>query len=247
MNFLLPLAGIHGALLSAVRSMDDDICRIVDIRHEGRSTPVEFEWIGVGRSLEDGGRRGAHNTSVDAFLVAETVDGRMRAYLFEWKYAEQYLRARPDFKGEGRSGDTRRRRYADLYHASYSSFDTTVVPNMDEFLYEPFYQVMRQRLLADRMVRQGELGVDEEKVVIVVPERNWPYRSVAAAGRSTSPPLAARFPRLRTVESVMRAALRDPAAQFDMIAPADMLGAVHRDHPVETAPWASYWRERYRV
>ena len=72
-NFLLPLSGIHGALLSAVRFMDDDTCRIVDIRHEGRSTPVEFEWIGVGASLEGGGKRGSHNTSVDAFLVAETV------------------------------------------------------------------------------------------------------------------------------------------------------------------------------
>ena len=29
---------------------------------------------------------------------------------------------------------------------------------------------MRQRLLADRMVHQGELGVDEAKVVVVVPE-----------------------------------------------------------------------------
>ena len=97
------------------------------------------------------------------------------------------------------------------------------------------------------MVREGEFGVDEARVVIVVPERNWPYRSVAAAGRSTSPRWPRVFPRLQTVESVMRAALRDPVSQFDMIAPADMLEVAHADLPVETAAWTNYWRERYGV
>ena len=34
---------------------------------------------------------------------------------------------------------------------------------MDDFLYEPFYQIMRQRLLSDRMVRERELAVYEAK------------------------------------------------------------------------------------
>ena len=41
---------------------------------------------------------------------------------------------------------------------------------MDEFLYEPFYQAMRLRLLADRMVRERQLGVSDAKVVVVVPK-----------------------------------------------------------------------------
>ena len=112
-NFLLPLVGIPGALSAALQAMDGDVRAVVDVNHEGRSFPVEFEWLGIPRSLEGESTRGAHNTSVDAFLVAETTTGRRRAYLLEWKYVEQYQSTRPDFKGEGRSGDTRRLRYAE--------------------------------------------------------------------------------------------------------------------------------------
>ena len=198
------------------------------------------------RSSEGAGARGANATSIDAFLVAETQTGR-RAYLLEWKYVEQYLFTRPDFKGGGESGDTRRERYGERYRAQFSSFDLEAAPELDEFLYDSFYQIMRQRLLADRMVRERELGVDESKVV-VAPERNLAYRSVAEGGKKTSPPLARRFPQLGTVEGVMRGALKDPDAQFSMIAPSAVLGAVERGCPgAETAAWANYWRERYGV
>lgn len=119
-NFLLPLAGISGALSAALRVLDDDVRSAVDIHHEGRVSPVEFEWIGIPRSLEGGVTRGAQNTSVDAFLVAKTINGRRRGYLIEWKYAEQYQSSKPAFKGAGRSGNTRRARYSGLFHAPYS-------------------------------------------------------------------------------------------------------------------------------
>ena len=59
---------------------------------------------------------------------------------------------------------------------------------MDELLYDPFYQLMRLRLLADRMVRDRELGVSEAKVVVVVPRGNTVYRR-----RITSPPWPSGF------------------------------------------------------
>ena len=246
-NFLLPLAGIDGALAAVLRAIDDDVRGIVDIHYEGNTSPVEFEWIGIGGSLEGVGTRGANATSIDAFLVAETEAGRRRAYLLEWKYVEQYVSTRPDFKGRGKSGDTRRRRYTERYHAPFSSFNLEVAPELDDFLYEPFYQLMRQRLLADRMVQEGELDVDEAKVVVVVPEQNRAYRSVADGRKTTSPPLVKRFPHLGTVHEVMRAALKDPDAQFDMVASSTLLDAVVRALPDETAAWANYWRERYGV
>lgn len=246
-NFLLPLVGIPGALLSVLRTLDEDVAGIVNISLDGNESVVEFEWIGLPGSLERAGTRGANVTSIDAFLVAETEAGRRRAYLLEWKYVEQYLSTRPDFKGRGASGDTRRMRYGDRYRAPFSSFNLEVVPELDDFLYEPFYQLMRKRLLADRMVKERELDVDEAKVVAVVPELNLAYRSVADGGKTTSPPLAARFPQLQTVSDVMYAALKDPDAQFAMVAPATLLAAVLRDFPDETMTWANYWRERYGV
>jgi hypothetical protein len=144
-NFLLPLAGIPGALTAAMRALDADVRAVVDIQHEGRTSPVKFEWIGVPHSLEKGTVKGAQNTSIDAFLVAETASGRRRAYLLEWKYVERYLTTKPRSKGEGRAGDTRRRRYVPLYCAPFSSFNLAAAPDLDDFLYEPFYQIAMSR------------------------------------------------------------------------------------------------------
>lgn len=246
-NFLLPLAGIPGALLEALLAIDNDVTSIIDIAHEGNVSPVEFEWVGLGSSLEGVGTRGANATSVDAFMVAETAAGLRRAYLLEWKYVEQYLAANPDFKGRGKSGDTRRRRYEGRFRAGFSSFTPQDAQELDGFLYEPFYQIMRQRLLADRMVHQREFGIDEAKVVVVVPEENRAYRTVTDGSRTTSPPLSHRFPHLETVEAIMQAMLKEPWAQFRMVAPSILLESVNRVLPPDTRAWAGYWRERYGV
>ena len=117
-NFLLPLVEIPGALTAVLQAVDDDVTDVVEIEHQGTSSPVELEWIGLGHALEGPGvtSRGANSTSVDAFLVAETLAGR-RAYLMEWKYVEEY---RTEDKGKGRQGETRRKRYADHYAESPS-------------------------------------------------------------------------------------------------------------------------------
>ena len=106
---------------------------------------------------------------------------------------------------------------------------------------------MRQRLLADRMVHERELDVDEAKVVMVVPEENWAYRTVADGRTRTSPVLAQRFPDLGKVGEVMRACLKDPVAQFDLVAPRMLLDSVEGNLPAGTSEWAGYWRERYCV
>ena len=73
-NFLLPLVDIPGALTAVLKAIDDDVTGVVAIEHEGTSSPVELEWIGLGHALEGPGvtSRGANSTSVDAFMVAET-------------------------------------------------------------------------------------------------------------------------------------------------------------------------------
>ena len=235
-NFLLPLAEIPGAVAAAIRAIDSDVKGIVDIRHEGRASPVESEWIGLGDSLEGGATRGANNTSVDAFVIADTDAGR-RAYLIEWKYVEEYGVGVD--KGAGDSGETRRRRYAARYEAESSAF-SGVVP-MDELLYEPFYQLMRHRLLADRIVTDRELGISEAKVVVVVPEGNLAYLE-----RITSPPLTRRFPQLKTVSEVMRATLKRPDKSFASVCPSMLLEAVEHECGAPASSWAGYHRERYR-
>ena len=217
-NFLLPLVDIPGAINAAIRAIDDDVECIVEIHHEGRVSSVEFEWNGLPRSLEGRRGRGAHNTSVDAFVVAETSTGR-RAYLMEWKYTEKYQVGA--YKGAGNDGERRRCTYSPLYSSKTSAFSSTVP--MDELLYDPFYQIMRNRLLADRMILKRELDVSDAKVIVVVPEGNTDFRK-----HITSPLLAERFPELTTVSDVMRATLKDPDRTFAMICPSKLVESVER-------------------
>ena len=233
-NFLLPLRGNDDGLLAVLAAIDDDVTGIVRIEdpRAGTSSTVEFEWIGLGHALEGEAytTRGEFATSIDAFMVAETRVGR-RAYLLEWKYTESYGK---NDKGCGRKGRTRRRRYGKRYAASPAFRDG--IP-LDAWLHEPFYQIMRQRLLADRMVANGELGVSEAKVVLVVPDGNVAYRSDI-----TSPVLQGEFPDLVTVEDVTRAAMNAPDRDFGVVS-QDVLGDAARAWG--GPQWSRYQRERY--
>ena len=233
-NFLLPLMDIPGALTAVLQAIDDDVTGVVDIEHEGTSSPVELEWIGLDHALE-GPRvksRGANSTSVDAYMVAETPSGR-RAYLMEWKYVEEY---RTEDKGQGRQGETRRRRYAHLYEKS-PSFNRKVP--FDAWLFEPFYQILRLRLLADRMVHNRELGVSEAKVVVVVPEGNHAYRE-----RVTSPWLAQNFPH-HAVSDIVLQTLVDPQHAYVSVSQSFLAGSVRKRCGGPANSWRSYQRERY--
>ena len=236
-NFLLPLAEIEGAILAVIRAIDGDVTSVATIEHQGNLSPVEFEWIGLGGPLEKGEAptRGKYVTNIDALIVAETHAGR-RAYLLEWKYTESY--GRNAYKGEGKAGETRRRRYSGLYSAESSSFNGTVP--MDYFLYEPFYQLMRLRLLADLMACEEELGVTEAKVVVVVPEGNTAYRETI-----TSPPLKEKFKNCQTVSGVFRATLKQPEKAFGIVCPSVLVEAVERDCGAAASEWVKYQRERY--
>ena len=233
-NFLLPLVEIPGALTAVLQAIDDDVTGVVAIEHEGTSSPVELEWIGLDHALEGPGvkSRGANSTSVDAFMVAEAPAGR-RAYLMEWKYVEEY---RTEDKGQGRQGQTRRSRYAHLYEES-PSFNRKVP--FDAWLFEPFYQLLRLRLLADRMVRARELGVSEAKVVVVVSEGNRAYRE-----RVTSPWLAMAFPD-RSVSGIVEEALLRPDREYASVSQSNLADAVRNRYGDELTPWGVYHHDRY--
>ena len=237
-NFLLPLVEIEGALTAFLRAIDEDVREVVTIEHEGNRSPVEFEWIGASGPLEGDAAptRGANTTSVDAFMVAETARGR-KAYLVEWKHVEEYP-ARNNYLGAGSSGETRLRRYAARYSAESSSFNG--VAPIDELLYEPFYQLMRQRLLADRMAMERELDISEARVIAVVPEHNTAYRN-----RLTSPSLAQRFPELESVSDVFRATLKRPYEAYAIVCPSLLVDAIEGECGAAAADWTRYQRGRY--
>lgn len=239
-NFLLPLASVPGALLALLQAIDADVTNVETIvDSKGLAALVEFEWVGWREPLE-GGRmtRGANQTSLDALLVARTTGGR-RAYLIEWKYCEEYLR--PEDKGQGRPGDTRKARYRHLYTSPTSSFNGALP--FEDLLYEPFYQLMRMLLLGDRMLTEGvteALRVEDMRVVVVCPTANVDYRRVVPAT-----PLGRRSPAGAAVRDAMRVALKDPR-RLEVVA-QDELVARLRSGPLSgrLKPWLDYHALRY--
>lgn len=234
-NFLLPLLEIPGAPAAMLRAIDSDVSDVVTIQDGRCSSRIEIEWIGLNHALEGPNvtSRGSHSTSVDGFLVADTRTGR-RAYLLEWKYVEEY---RPSYLGKGRQAETRRRRYGERYRTS-ASFNRTAP--LDAWFYEPFYQVMRMRLLADRMVAERELDVAEAKVVVIVPEGNLPYRE-----RITSPHLSSLFPDARSVADVTRLSLTNPERDYASVCPSVLADAVRVGCGESATAWGNYLNERY--
>ena len=235
-NFLLPLAAIDGALETILKAIDPEVQAVETIAYDGQSSPVEFEWIGLGKSLEGTSSRGSKSTSTDALLVGRLADGAKRAYLIEWKCCEEYRHA--GNKGDGESGKTRRSRYAPLYEAASSSFSGAVP--MDALMFDPHYQLMRFFMLGDRMVSEQELGVRDFMVVVVCPGQNTAYRNTV-----TSPGLRDKFPEARTVREAMRAVLRRPDS-FHVVSQAVLVEAVRRS-PVAAAArdWCDYHTQRY--
>ena len=111
---------------------------------------------------------------------------------------------------------------------------------MDAFFYEPFSQIMRLGLLADKMVRDREFGVSDAKVVVVCPEENLDYRQII-----TAPALRERFPDATTVEASVKRCLRNPDS-FVMISPEALVQAIREQGEGESvADWLDYQHERY--
>ena len=190
-NALLCLAQEAGALLEELRTQLPEATRLLPLED---GSPVAFEWIGAEDYLGEGSgkprRRGDRTTSIDALLVAERSDGGRTAVLVEWKFTESYPSPLPR---RGWAAALRRKRYTDLYAAAAPHF--SMQPPLEAFFQEPHYQLLRQALLAQAMVEQGEHGVDRAVMLHVVPADNRRLRA------TLSPELAALGDQLDTVWS----------------------------------------------
>jgi hypothetical protein len=241
-NFLMPLRDRPDALAALLRTLDADVASVARLVYRDRrsrrefSDYVEFEWVGLTTTLE--GRaytRGANATSADALVVAEVEGGGRRAYLFEWKYVEEYRNDKS--KGVGTEGDARRRAYRGLYGAADSAFSGAVP--LDDLLYEPFYQLMRLGLLADKMVREREFGSTDARVVVVCPRENVEYRD-----RITSPGLRKQFGESGTVGAVVSRLTRNPGF-FRSSSQEELLRGVRAAGLKGLDDWLRYQAQRY--
>lgn len=116
----------------------------------------------------------------------------------EWKYTEQYL----DHQLSPARPGAREQRYAAAWEASDGPIETQLI-SYEVMFTEPFYQLMRQQLLARELERRRELGAEAVRVVHVSPKGNEAYQ--ASLPSNVPPELGT------TVSEVWQRLLRDPS------------------------------------
>ena len=127
--------------------------------------------------------RGSYCTSIDALIYAEDINNKKWIIPIEWKYTEAYGDSSEDDKsledykwrkGEHGKGKERMRRYNGLITKSQQlkslkNYESSV------YYFEPFYQLMRQTLWAEQMIKNKateKIKADHYLHMHVIPKNN---------------------------------------------------------------------------
>ena len=235
LNFLMPLAtrpDLLSRVIGDALGITPPEMLVVEEGAFGQDWFVGFEWIGrqdyLNEAAANGARtRGANATSTDA-IVRFRHEGRVETLLIEWKYTERYG-APLDPKGN----PTRVRRYQDLAFAPDGPIKNDLGLTVADFFWEPFYQLLRQQMLASRMQATREDDTDRVRVLHISPSGNRDLHKVTA-------------PALRPFGDdafgVFTAVLVDPAA-FIGRTTEQVFGPALTALPDD--PWSRYLRDRY--
>ncbi len=183
LNFLGPLA-TQRDLLSQVIGNALEIAppSMLPVENGPRGVPwyVGFEWPGEANYLGEwklgaaSGPRGQNATNADAIVRFEH-DGQIETLLIEWKYTETYG-ARLDFKGN----PTRISRYAQAAFSPEGPLRADLGLEIADFFWEPFYQLLRQQMLALQMERAKENDARRVRVLHISPLANRALHNVTA-------------------------------------------------------------------
>jgi hypothetical protein len=236
LNFLMPLAENPEAI-SRIVSLALQIAEPEMVPFEsgpdGRPWFVGFEWNGRKDYLNEGGKtgrltRGANSTSADA-VVRFRSDGVAHTLLIEWKYTESYGSSIPS-----KGNPTRIKRYQNLAFAPDGPLRDDFALRLEDFFYEPFYQLLRQQMLAHQMRKATEDGTDRVRVLHIAPSANL------ALAKVTSQALTCFG---ANAFEVFRSLLRDPS-DFVSRSTEDLFGPLAAESE-DATEWASYLARRY--
>lgn len=230
-NFLLPLATRPGPLAELVGlwlGIEPPEMLPVEDGPLGEPWFVGFEWIGERDYLGEGGRsRGQHVTSADAFVRFRS-GGRIEGLLVEWKYTECY--GQPP--NPARTPE-RLRRYGDKAFAPTGPLRDDLGLSLADLFWDPFYQMLRQQMLAVAMERAGEGGVERMRTLYLSPAGNVALHAVTA-------PALQSFG-VNAIEAFSGVLIQP--TRFLALSIEDAFGPVLVDHAKE--PWSAYLLDRY--
>ncbi|RWK85301.1 MAG: hypothetical protein EOR52_27735 [Mesorhizobium sp.] len=236
LNFLMPLAtrpDILAKLVQAVIGGDLPEMQVVENGPDGKPWFVGFEWIGRKDYLNEWPRaglpkRGANVTSADAVLRFRQ-DSRVETLLVEWKYTEVYGKPpEPEREAE------RLRRYQNIAFRPSGPLRSDAGLKLTDLFWEPFYQLVRQQMLAGRMQAAQEDGAERVRVLHIAPAGNQRLTRV------TSPALRPLGDNAFNVYS----SLLEYHDDFISRSTESLFSPLIADAPKGDA-WADYIRDRY--
>jgi hypothetical protein len=170
LNHLFALREDKQAVLSLLKSVSGDFTDVYKISTDDNPAYIQFESVSKKDHLNEGEplSRGSNCTSIDALIYAKHEDGTKWLIPIEWKYTESYSNQN---KATGAKGAVRTNRYTDLINKSNQ------LKSEDHFCYyfEPFYQLMRQTLWAEQMVKHKEeetIKADNYLHLHIIPSEN---------------------------------------------------------------------------
>ena len=169
-NHLFPIRHDKNAVLAIVKQFVPSLTEVLPISTDSYMPAyIQFEAVSDNDHLNESySTRGSNCTSVDALIYGLRDNGNKIMFPIEWKFIEVYDNTD---KALGEKGEIRKSRYTTLIDdsAQLKSKDHSI------FYFEPFYQLMRQTLWAEQMIKHSNtetISADEYLHIHIIPAEN---------------------------------------------------------------------------
>lgn len=156
-----------------------EFTKVLPVPYDKDISYIAFETISDNSYLNEHKHiRGSYCTSIDALIYAEDINNEKWIIPIEWKYTEAYGDSSKDDKSLEGKGKERMRRYNGLITQS-QQLKSLENYESSAYYFEPFYQLMRQTLWAEQMIknkRKERIKADHYLHIHVVPKANADLR-----------------------------------------------------------------------
>ena len=191
-NHLFAIRKDKQAVLALLKSASNDFIDVYEIETDKHNPAyIQFESVSDNDHLNEGqSSRGLNCTSIDALILAKHNDGTKWLIPIEWKYTEHYNNTDKSIedsdrlsqkhkKGDEAKGKERLDRYC--YNEKGRLIDASdnlkSLPEYRKSVYffEPFYQLMRQTLWAEQMIKNKKtetIKADNYLHLHIIPKEN---------------------------------------------------------------------------
>lgn len=145
-------------------------------KNENDNGFVVFEENGQRNYLNEKSRiRGAHSTSIDAVMLGEMKNGTRKLFFINWNYTESFCFQSKVIDDKGAFCSQTYKPFLDDPASPIKSCDH------EGLFIEPYFQLMRQTLLAHEMTKANEYGASDYTYLFIAPFENQELLGVNVA------------------------------------------------------------------